>query len=274
MNPNHPPKTTHVAEARESLSIVSSLAPAGLEWTPRASHLGANQLHAELIPLLGGIFWMGESPDDKFATDTERPRHRVTFDHRFALAKYPVTVGQYRLFDPHHAIGEPANWPVVNISWEEAETYCAWLCAATGLSLRLPSEAEWEYGCRGGTSTCFSTGEDLPLSAANFLYSEQGDRVGLGRRQSVGAYPANLYGLSDFHGNICEYTKDSWHSNFVGAPSDGQAWITGGSPDLQVIRGGAWDYLPRLLRSAWRDAIPKTVRRDNVGFRLALTLSP
>lgn len=226
----------------------------------------------DLIALPTGSFWMGESPDDKFATDTERPRHRVTFHRAFAIARTPVTVGEYRLFAPRHGSGEPANWPVANVTWYDAEAYCIWLNAATGQPYRLPSEAEWEYACRAGTESCFSTGPDLQLSQANFLYSEQGERIGIGRRQAVGAYPANRYGLHDFHGNVCEFTRDSWHPDFHGAPSSGQAWVSGGQPDRCVIRGGAWDYLPRLLRSAWRDSLPRNQRRDNVGFRLALTL--
>ena len=226
----------------------------------------------EMVTLPGGSFWMGESANDKFATDTERPRHLVTFHRNFAIGKAPVTIGDYRLFAPHHEPGEPADWPVANVSWDDAEAYCTWLCAATGEAYRLPSEAEWEYACRAGTQTCFSTGSDLALSDANFLYSEQGERVGRGRRSAVGSYSPNAYGLHDLHGNVCEFTKDTWHFDLNGAPLDGRARVAGRWPELRVIRGGAWDYLPRLLRSAWRDAIPRNQSRDNVGFRLALTL--
>lgn len=225
----------------------------------------------EMVTLPAGSFWMGESVDDKFATDTERPRHLVTFRHKFAIGKTPVTVGEYRLFSPGHGPGEPADWPAVKLSWDDAEAYCIWLCAVTGEAFRLPTEAEWEYACRGGTETCFSTGADLALSAANFLYSEQGERIGLGRRSPVGSYPPNAYGLHDLHGNVCEFTKDTWHSDFTGASPEGRARVGGRWSELRVIRGGAWDYLPRLLRSAWRDAIPRNQARDNLGFRLALT---
>lgn len=232
----------------------------------------SKSMASSLLALPQGSFWMGESADDKFATDTERPRRRVTFQRSFAIGKAPVTVGEYRLFSPLHAPGEPGEWPVVNVTWNEAEAYCTWLNAATGQPFRLPSEAEWEYACRAGSQTCFSVGTEIQLSDANYLYSEQGERIGLGRRQAVGLYPANNYGLHDFHGNVCEFTRDTWHADFLGAPCDGQAWITDSRSNQSVIRGGAWDYLPRLLRSAWRDSLPRQERRDNVGFRLALTL--
>ena len=228
----------------------------------------------EMVPLSTGSFWMGESRDDKFATDTERPRHRVTFAYAFALGRTPVTVGDYSAFDPEHAPDEPADWPVVNVSWEESQAYCAWLTKETAQPFRLPSEAEWEYACRAGTDTCFSTGADIAIAEANFLYSEQGERVGAGDRKPVASYSPNSYGISDLHGQVCELVQDVWHPNFIGAPSDGSPWMVGADSDLRVIRGGAWDYMPRLLRSAWRDAVPRTQRRDNLGFRLAITISP
>lgn len=225
-----------------------------------------------LVPLPPGWYWMGESRNDKFATDTERPRHRVTISHSFALGRTPVTNEEFRAFSPGHGSGEPEDWPVVNVDWEDAQDYCGWLSEGTGKPFRLPSEAEWEYACRAGTESCFSTGEDIGLNDANFLYSEQGEHIGLGSRQGVGLYPPNAYGLCDFHGQVCEWVEDSWHPSYHGAPADGSAWIDGDAAGLRVIRGGAWDYLPRLLRSAWRDAVPVGQRRDNLGFRLAMTL--
>ncbi len=217
-------------------------------------------------------FWMGESADDKFANDTERPRHRVSFAHRFAIGVYPVTVDEYQAFDPSHAPSDCPRWPVVDVSWQNASAYCAWLAEQTGKTFRLPSEAEWECACRAGTDTCFSTGEDISPAQANFLYSESGERIGIGRREEVGAYSENQYGLHDFHGNVSEMTADAWHATYIGAPVDGSAWTVGGASDRRVIRGGGWDYLPRLLRSTWRDSIHLRERRDNVGFRVALTL--
>jgi formylglycine-generating enzyme required for sulfatase activity len=212
---------------------------------------------------------MGEAADDKFVTDTERPAHRVRIARRFALGRMPVTVGAYREFAPGHAPGEDPDWPVVQVSWDEARAYCAWLARGTGEPFRLPTEAEWEYACRAGSRTPFAVGAELGLGAANFLYSEEGNRVGPGARTPVGRYPANAFGLHDLHGNVCEWVEDAWHPGYAGAPADGSAWTDPDGGDRRVIRGGAWDYLPRLLRSAWRDSLPRGRRRDNVGFRVA-----
>jgi formylglycine-generating enzyme required for sulfatase activity len=233
-----------------------------------------------LVELPRGVFTMGETGDDKFATDTERPAHRVVIAHRFALGRFPVTVGEFRDFAPRHAPDDNPDWPVVNVSWDEARAFCDWLRLSTGQPYRLPSEAEWEYACRGGARTSFANGNDLAPSEANFLYAEDGRRVGPGRRTPAGRYAPNALGLHDLLGNVCEWVEDAWHPDYMGAPTDGSAWLTAGDPDQRItcgeprrtIRGGAWDYLPRLLRSAWRDSLPRAHRRDNTGFRVALTV--
>jgi formylglycine-generating enzyme required for sulfatase activity len=215
---------------------------------------------------------MGDAAGDRFATDTERPLHPVTLACAFAIARFPVTTHEYLRFDPAHPSDGAPMLPVVNVSWEDAKGYCAWLSAETGEPFRLPSEAEWEYACRGGTRSPFASGEDISPGEANFLYAEDGSLVGVGGRTPPGRYPANAFGLEDAHGNVCEWVEDAWHPNYRGAPGDGHPWISGGDPGRRVIRGGAWDYLPRLLRSAWRDSLPRGQSRDNVGFRVAMSL--
>jgi formylglycine-generating enzyme required for sulfatase activity len=250
-----------------------------------------------LVGLPAGSFIMGATDDDKFVTDTERPAHRVAIAHRFALGRFPVTVGEYRAFAPRHAPGDNPDWPVVNVSWDDAQAFCAWLASIAGQPFRLPSEAEWEYACRAGTRTSFIGSGEITPDDANFLYSEEGQRIGLGQRTPVGRYAPNAFGLYDLLGNVCEWVEDLWHRDYAGGPADGSAWLTAsgstelttGEPDHRVtrdgpsrttrgepgrtIRGGAWDYLPRLLRSAWRDSLPRTHRRDNTGFRIALTIT-
>lgn len=222
----------------------------------------------ELIDLPAGSFRMGASADDKFATETERPAHRVTFSRSFAIGRYPVTVGEYRCYWPGHEPEIPESWPAVGVSWHDATAYCGWLAGVTGRPFRLPTEAEWEYACRAGSVAAFATGSDIGPALANYLYSEAGERIGFGRRTPVGTYPSNSFGLHDLHGNVCEWVADAWHPNHAGASPDGAARL-GARSARRVIRGGAWDHLPRLLRSAWRDALPPDARRDNVGFRLA-----
>jgi formylglycine-generating enzyme required for sulfatase activity len=216
---------------------------------------------------------MGETDGDKFTTDTERPAHRVAFAYRFALGRFPVTVGEYRAFAPFHAPGEDPDWPVVNVSWDDAQAFCTWLRSVTGQPFRLPSEAEWEYACRAGTRASFVGRGDITPDEANFLYSEDGQHIGPGQRTVVGRYAPNPFGLYDLLGNVCEWVEDVWHCDYAGAPTNGSAWLAVRGGELcRTIRGGAWDYLPRLLRSAWRDSLPRTNHRDNTGFRVALTL--
>ncbi len=225
----------------------------------------ATPLMAELS---AGEFVMGENDGDKFANDTERPAHHVKFSNNFALGKFPVTVGEFRQFRPGHAPDEADDLPVVRVNCHEAAAYCEWLSAQTGRTCRLPSEAEWEFACRAGSRTPFTVGDEIATSEANYLYDETGMRIGIGRRSRAGSYPPNKFGLHDLHGNVCEWVQDTWHPNYHSAPGDGTAWIEAGDA-RRVIRGGAWDYLPRLLRSSWRDWREAGHRMDNVGFRVA-----
>lgn len=244
--------------------IADALNPAELSGRARVN----NFITPHLVALPAGEFIMGENADDKFANDTERPAHRVKFTAPFALGKFPVTVGEFRRFRPEHAPGEPAALPVVGVSWHDATGYCDWLTARSGCRFRLPSEAEWEFACRAGSRAPFAGGDEITCAAANFLYDETGRRIGVGARTRVGRYPANAFGLHDLHGNVCEWVADTWQQNYSGAPADGGAWAQAGE-ERRVIRGGAWDYLPRLLRSSWRDWRPAAYGADNLGFRVA-----
>lgn len=218
--------------------------------------------------LPAGEFVMGENVGDKFATDTERPAHRVRISEPFALGCFPVTVGEFRHFSPGHAPDDADELPVVRVNWREALAYCDWLSGRTGRACRLASEAEWEFACRAGSRSPFACGDEISPSQANFFYDENGLRIGTGRRTPVGKYAPNAFGLFDLHGNVCEWVADSWHPDYHGAPVNGSAWIDR-NDSRRVIRGGAWDYLPRLLRSAWRDWRPIDFCADNIGFRVA-----
>jgi formylglycine-generating enzyme required for sulfatase activity len=155
---------------------------------------------------------------------------------------------------------------VVCVSWEDAKTYVEWLGKETGQLYRLPSEAEWEYACRAGTTTRYWWGDDSPTpEQANF-------GMNVRRTTEVGFYPANPWGLHDMHGNVWEWVEDCWNDSYEGAPNDGSAW-TSGDCSRRVLRGGSWNYEPELLRSALR-SVDLTGGRDNyVGFRVARTLS-
>jgi formylglycine-generating enzyme required for sulfatase activity len=221
-----------------------------------------------MVEIPAGELVMGENAGDKFANDTERPAHCVNLSKDFAVGSAPVTVGEFRHFDVFHAIGEMDELPVVRVSWRAALDYCNWLSDRTSRSYRLPSESEWEYACRAGSRGPFACGDEISPELANYFYDESGIRVGLGRRTPVGSYPANAFGLYDLHGNVCEWVADAWHPDYHGAPADGRPWTDAIHGQRRVIRGGAWDYLPRLLRSAWRDWRPADFRADNIGFRV------
>jgi formylglycine-generating enzyme required for sulfatase activity len=212
------------------------------------------------VVIPAGRFRMGGVPEDKFVSAVELPRHEVAV-HAFELARVPVTRGEWfggEVADP--------ELPVTGISFGEAEAF------AHRHGCRLPSEAEWEYACRAGSATVFSHASDLGVADANFLYDESGVAVGRGAPMPVGSHPPNAFGLHDLLGNVCEWTADRWHAGYEGAPLDGSPWLDGTAPGRRVIRGGAWDHLPRLLRASWRDWAPESARWDNLGFRLARDL--
>ena len=212
-----------------------------------------------MITLPPGRFIMGTMGDDRFANSTERPPHEVIMERPFAVSRFPITESQWHYWSN---TGPRSSLPVVNITWTQAAGYAAWLRDQTGSPYRLISEAEWEYACRAGSTTIFATGDNIDPSQANYFYDEHGFKIGPGQRTPQGSYPANAWGLEDMHGNVCEWVADAWRPTYHSAPELG----------LRVIRGGAWDYLPRLLRSAWRDSATPDTQRDNLGFRVACDL--
>ncbi len=226
-----------------------------------------------MMPLPPGVFLMGTGFNDRFGNDTERPVHAVRIPPGLSVGRYPVTTGEFRQFRSDICSCARDDLPVHSVSWLDAEAYCEWLSRRTKRHYRLLAEAEWEYACRAGTTTLFAFGDSLGLMDANFLYSEGGEPIGPGHPVPVGKFRGNAFGLHDFHGNVCEWVADTWHPSYEGAPSDGRAWVDKTSP-RRVVRGGAWDYMPRLLRSAWRDWYLETSQADNLGFRVATNTTP
>ena len=222
--------------------------------------------------------------------ERETPQHWVGIEGRFALGRYPVTVGEWRRFAmatgwrPHGEV----NWaapgfhqaeehPVVGVTWDDAQLYVRWLSEQTGQRYRLPSEAEWEYACRAGTKTAFSFGDSIDTSLANYdgSYSYAGSPKGAFRRGTtpVASFAPNRWGLHDMHGNVWEWVQDVVHDNYAGAPVDGSAWEEGGDQGRRILRGGSWLYNPRYLRSALRNGYSAVLSNDIVGFRVARDLA-
>lgn len=226
--------------------------------------------------LPAGEFLMGSPAGEDGRNGAEGPQHRVRIDVRFALGRYPVTFEEYDHFCAMTKRDLPgdAGWgrgrrPVINVSWRDAVAYCEWLSRETGQLYRLPSEAEWEYACRAGTTTHYSFGDAITPKQANYDESKHG------KTTEVGGYPANPWGLYDMHGNIREWVGDVWHNTYQGAPTDGSAWTDNegiSSSRARVSRGGSWIINSRNLRSAFRNRSDPDVRNLNLGFRVARTL--
>jgi formylglycine-generating enzyme required for sulfatase activity len=203
----------------------------------------------------------------------------------FFMGKFVVTQAQWQAIatlpkvkidlnpDPSNFKGD--NRPVEQVSWNEAVEFCDRLSRKTGRTYRLPSEAEWEYACRAGTTTPFHTGatltNKLANSAATFVYGSEPKGEYRQQTTPVGTFPPNAFGLCDMHGNVWEWCQDVYHSNYQGAPSNGSAWLTGGDGN-RLLRGGSWFISPRYCRSAYRLGSVADYRFDGIGFRLALSL--
>jgi formylglycine-generating enzyme required for sulfatase activity len=168
--------------------------------------------------------------------------------------------------------------PVTMVTWEEAMEFAERLSRKTGRRYRLPSEAEWEYACRGGTTTRFHFGETITPTLVNYdgNYPFGSAPKGMVRQRPtpVGAMGvANAFGLYDMHGNVWEFCLDPWHGTYSGAPSNGSAWEQGGDLTYRVIRGGGWHNRARFCRSAYRFRSGPEVRGNGLGLRL-LRASP
>jgi formylglycine-generating enzyme required for sulfatase activity len=156
---------------------------------------------------------------------------------------------------------------VINVSWDEAQRYVAWLSSMTGKSYRLLSEAEWEYAARAGTTTRYSFGDDEAELGQYAWYRENSNN----RAHPVGEKMPNAFGVFDMHGNVWEWVEDCYHDAYEGAPVDGATWTTGGCA-ARVIRGGSWNDDPRNLRSAERDRDLAVDRASGLGFRVGRAL--
>jgi formylglycine-generating enzyme required for sulfatase activity len=232
----------------------------------------------EMIEVPPGEFLMGSPGDEGY--QYERPRHEVTIKNPFAVSISPVTRGEFAAFvraTKHKIKGKKPSWrdpgfpqdddhPVVCVSWHDAQAYVAWLRERSGgEAYRLLSEVEWEYCCRAGTTSAYSTGESITAEQANFGENAKGTT-------SVFRFPPNPWGLRDMHGNVWEWCDDNWHEDYKGnPPTDGRVWA-GGDASLRVLRGGSWGSNPQVLRSAYRYRFHPDGRDFNVGFRVASTL--
>ena len=258
-----------------------------------------------MVVVAAGSFRMGSPPGEEFRGDDEGPVHTVAIPNAFAVGKFEVTRGEYGRFvgETGHPWGkscwiyedEDDNWeertgrnwrypgytqdgshPVACVSWKDARSYVNWLSRKTGKPYRLLSESEWEYVARAGTTGPFHFGSTISTDQANYNgnYTYGSGRTGVYREETVpvGRFPANRFGLHDVHGNVWEWVQDCWHDSYEGAPTDGDAWTSGGDCSLRVLRGGSWSYDPGFLRSASRGRVTPGYRVSSFGFRVARKL--
>ena len=250
-----------------------------------------NGVELEMMLIPGGSFTMGAPEREEGSRDSERPQHQVRV-RSFCMGKYPVTQGQWKAVagldkverdlkaDPSRFKGD--RRPVEQVSWYDAVEFCARLSNHTSREYRLPSEAEWEYACRAGTTTPFHFGETITSQLANYNASYTYGNGPKGKKRGettpVGSFDvANAFGLYDMHGNVFEWCLDDWHDNYEGAPVDGSAWMTENDNLSQVrgrsvLRGGSWVDIPNVCRSAYRFNLFRSAGRVDIvnlfGFRV------
>lgn len=232
----------------------------------------------EMVNIPPGKFIMGSVPNEPERLKNEDPRHEVTISYPFALGKYEVTFAEWDAcvadggcngYKPDDNGWGRGKLPVLNVSWKDAHAYIDWINKKTGKQYRLPSEAEWEYAARGGTTTAFYWGNDIGENNANCAEcdSQWDDK----QTSPVGSFKPNPFGLYDMSGNVWEWTEDEYHNSYVGAPADGSVWRAK-DEDRHVRRGGAWHDDADDLRVARRGKQGTVIPPRDVGFRLALTL--
>ncbi|MFN5593277.1 MAG: SUMF1/EgtB/PvdO family nonheme iron enzyme [Aphanizomenon sp.] len=232
-----------------------------------------NNITLDMVQIPGGSFMMGSLESEKGRTQDESPQHQVNVPG-FSMGKFVVTQEQYQQImgkNPSYFTQKGAKRPVEEVSWNNAVEFCQKLSQKTGREYRLPSEAEWEYACRAGTTTPFHFGETITTELANYkgtsIYASEPKGKHLQRTTDLGSFPPNAFGLYDMHGNVWEWCQDDWHNNYSNAPKDGSGW-TSQSGNTKALRGGSWGNIPVYCRSAYRTYNALAYHYFNIGFRV------
>ena len=274
----------------------------------------------EMVVMPAGRFHMGSPGDERRRRKNEGPQHEITLARGFALSRTEITVAQFRAFvdatgyrtsaeqrgrstiydertggmtereavdwrQDHAGRTAAPNLPVVHVSWEDAKAYADWLSRETGATYRLPSEAEFEYALRAGSTTPFPWGDERPPRVLANLTGDgdrsatrrewgdafRGYRDGFWGAAPVRSFDPNEFGIHDIDGNVSEWVEDCWHDNYLRAPKDGSAWVNPGC-ERRNIRGGSWASAPEQARSAFRVNASPDASNARVGFRVARQL--
>jgi len=226
-------------------------------------------LGPELVQIPAGTFQMGSND----GSSDEKPVHTVTVKS-FAMGKYEVTFEEYDKFCEATRRSKPDDegWgrgkrPVINVTWNDAKAYVNWLSEQTGKNYQLPSEAQWEYACRAGTTTKYWWGNEIGKNNANCRScgSQWDDK----QTAPVGSFKPNPFGLYDISGNVWEWLEDKWHDSYNGAPVDGSAWMSGGDSSNHLLRGGSWIDDGDSVRCANRNWVDASYGYYDRGFRIS-----
>lgn len=241
----------------------------------------------DMVWVPSGSFTMGSPDDEPKHSKDEDPLHTVTLT-AFFMSKYPVTQAQWRAVAELPEVGRPLNpdpanfkgddLPIENVSWDDCEEFCRRISLQTTRNYFLPSEAQWEYACRGGTTTPFYFGNTITTELANynglFRYGKGPRGVNRQTTTPVGSFgAANPFGLYDMHGNVWEWCADVWHDNYQDAPLDGSAWGSEETNVRRVMRGGSWYAQSNLCRSAARAATWSNSCNGFLGFRVVMAIA-
>jgi len=241
-----------------------------------------------MVVIPAGSFVMGSAENEEGRMYNEGPQRQIAVAGPFALGRYPITFDEFDGFCSQTGRDLPPDedWgrgqrPVINVSFEDAEAYLIWLSEITSQRYRLPSEAEWEYACRAGTTTRYAFGDQFShrmahASVASIDAVQNVDEIedidAVGSTTEVGSYPPNNFGLFDMHGNVEEWCADNYHLHYREAPADGSAWLVGGTVAGAPVRGGSWLSAPKECRVANRHGPIRDDYYNFVGFRAARTL--
>ncbi len=275
-----------ITRLEEKLATQTTASSNTSEPTPREGELVEENFHVfqdaledgsygpEMVSLPAGQFQMGDLNNQ--GDDNEKPIQTIIFSHAFALSRYEVTFNEYDHFADitNRKRPEDEGWgrgqqPVINVSWHDANAYVKWLAAKTGQAYRLPSEAEWEYAARSGTSSAYWWGNELSPERA--VCDGCNTRWDAKQPAPVGTLPANPWGLHDLNGNVDEWVQDCYSDTYSGYPSNGAA-RAGSNCAHRSMRGGSWFDIGRVIRSASRYRHPPDASRNTWGFRVALDL--
>lgn len=263
----------HVRLVLACLLLAAWLSPARADTAAAASADGSFRdcpACPAMVKIPPGKFTMGEDVSSR-----DKPVHPVSIVRPFAIGKYDVSFAEW---DACAADGGCAGYhpddfgwgrgrrPVINVSWNDAQAYATWLSRKTGKHYRLPSEAEFEYATRAGSTTAFWWGQDFVTGNANC--DGCGTQWGNVETAPVGSFKPNAFGLYDMVGNVSKWVQDLWHDNYEGAPQDGSAWETG-DPKRRVLRSGSWFNNKGFMHSGYRNGDAPIVKNRKLGFRIA-----